>query len=229
MQNGSSRKPSEATEGETQTPTDTAMDTEPSAAGAKDPSSTVCYFNLRCLNKDCAYAHQSPAAPPGTEIDMSNTCSFAAACKNSQCHGKHPSPALIAAYKAEQECRFGPNCNNPNCPFKHPTKPLCSFGASCTNKDCKFTHLQTKCKFNPCTNSRCPYQHEPGQNRNMSAFSWSKDQANQSEQQSEETGDQGQSHVSNRRFVTEGEEEFIKPDEGQDGAGQAAQQEEVPT
>lgn len=229
QQNGAARKPAEAVEGgETQQSGDTAMDTEPTSAGAKDPSSTVCYFNLRCLNKDCAYAHQSPAAPPGTEIDMSNTCSFAAACKNSQCHGKHPSPALIAAYKAEQECRFGPNCNNPNCPFKHPTKPLCSFGASCTNKDCKFTHLQTKCKFNPCTNSRCPYQHEPGQNRNMSAFSWSKDQANQSEQQNEEMGEQDQSHVSNRKFVTEDEEEFIKPDEGQDNVGGETKQEEVP-
>lgn len=226
-QNGATRKVPENTDGEVQN--DTTMDAEPTSAGSKDPSSTVCYFNLRCLNKDCVYAHQSPAAPPGTEIDMSNTCSYAAACKNSQCHGKHPSPALIAAYKAEQECRFGPNCNNPNCPFKHPTKPLCSFGASCTNKDCKFTHLQTKCKFNPCTNSRCPYQHEPGQNRNMSAFSWSKDQANASSQQNQESGDQNQGHVSNRKFVTEDEEEFIKPEQSHGASEGGMMQEEVAT
>lgn len=62
----------------------------------------------------------------------------------------------------------------------------------------------------------------------MSAFSWSKDQVNQSEQQNEEMGEQDQSHVSNRKFVTEDEEEFIKPDEEQGNAGGEAKQEEVP-
>lgn len=209
-----SRKPSEAGDSENQTPTDTAMDADAAAAGAgpKDPSSTICYFNLRCLNKDCQYAHQSPSAPPGTEVDLSQTCSFGAACKNNQCHGKHPSPATITAHKAEQECKFFPNCTNPNCPFKHPTMPLCQFGASCTNKDCKFTHLKTKCKFNPCTNARCPFAHDPGQNRNMSQFTWTKDQGQHTPSQ-DGVGDGD--HVSNRKFVTEGEEEFIKPEEAQ--------------
>ncbi|KAJ9657053.1 hypothetical protein H2198_004545 [Neophaeococcomyces mojaviensis] len=217
LQNGS-RKAAEAIEGETQTPTDTAMDVSEALSpttGPKDPASTICYFNLRCLNKDCQYAHQSPVAPPGADIDMTQTCSFGAACKNAKCHAKHPSPAQITAHKAEQECRFWPNCTNPNCAFKHPTMPLCSFGASCTNKDCKFTHLQTKCKFNPCTNSRCPYQHEPGQHRSMAAFQWTKDQANGSEQQGQEGDDQSENHVSNRKFVVEGEEELIKPQEEQ--------------
>lgn len=226
-QNGS-RKPSEATEGgENQGSTDTAMETESTqATGHKDPTSTVCYFNLRCLNKDCPYAHQSPAAPAGTEIDLTQVCSFGAACKNTACHGKHPSPALIAAHKAEQECKFFPNCTNPNCQFKHPTMPLCQFGASCTNKDCKFTHLKTKCKFNPCTNARCPFTHEPGQNRNMSAFSWTKDQANQ--QPVAETPAENQEHVSNRKFVVDGEEELIKGEEMGDAAG-GGQETEVAT
>ncbi|KAK5949132.1 hypothetical protein OHC33_009873 [Knufia fluminis] len=209
-----SRKPSEAVEGENQMPTDTAMEGAESTsnAGPKDPSSTICYFNLRCLNKECQYAHQSPAAPVGTEVDMSSTCSFGAACKNTACHGKHPSPALIAAHKAEQECKFFPNCTNPNCSFKHPTMPLCQFGASCNNKECKFTHLKTKCKFNPCTNSRCPFQHEPGQNRNMAAFTWTKDQAMNEQPQEEgpENENGNENHVSNRRFVVEGDEELIK-------------------
>ena len=230
-QNGS-RKPSEVTEGEAQTPTDTAMDTESIAAGSadpKDPTSTKCYFGLRCLNKECQYAHQSPSAPPGTEIDMSQNCSFGAACKNTACKARHPSPALITAHKAEQECKFFPNCSNPNCPFKHPTMPLCTFGASCTNKDCKFTHLKTKCKFNPCTNARCPFTHDPGQNRNQASYSWTKDQAFQQQPEDEA---EGQDHVSNRRFVNEGEEEFIKPDgeeQETEGGEQQAQQEEVAT
>ena len=225
-----SRKPSEALEGENQPqPTDTSMEgADPTAsAGPKDPSSTVCYFNLRCLNKECQYAHQSPAAPAGTDVDMSTTCSFGAACKNTACHGKHPSPALITAHKAEQECKFFPNCTNPNCAFKHPTMPLCQFGASCNNKDCKFTHLKTKCKFNPCTNSRCPFTHEPGQNRNMAAFSWTKDQ--EMAQPEQEEGAENENHVSNRRFVVEGEEELIKGgEEDQETAG-GGQQEEVVT
>lgn len=225
VQNGS-RKPSETTEGgdaQTQTSGDTPMDTESAVtSNSKDPASTICYFNLRCLNKECQYAHQSPAAPVGTEIDMSQTCSFGAACKNNQCHGKHPSPALIAAHKAEQECKFWPNCTNPNCPFKHPTMPLCQFGASCTNKDCKWTHLKTKCKFNPCTNARCPFAHDQGQNRNMSAFSWTKDQGDQ--QQNEDT-----EGTHNRKFVVEGEEEFIKPEQEMETAADSGQQQEVAT
>ncbi|KAK5080964.1 hypothetical protein LTR05_008281 [Lithohypha guttulata] len=230
-QNGS-RKPSEATvEGEGQMIPDAMEGTDATnaatvqPAGPKDPSSTVCYFNLRCLNKECLYAHQSPSAPPGTEIDMSQTCSFGAACKNAQCHGKHPSPAMITAHKAEQECKFFPNCTNPNCPFKHPTMPLCQFGASCKNEDCKFTHLKTKCKFNPCTNARCPFAHEPGQNRNMSSFSWSKDQAEQASQATQGADDQ--SHVSTRRFVTEGEEEFIKPEAEEHGEEAKEEEQEM--
>ena len=204
-----SRKSSEIAEdgAEAQTSTDTPMDTDNSAS--KDPATTICYFNLRCLNKECPYAHQSPSAPLGTEIDLTETCQFGAACKNTACHGKHPSPAQIAAHKAEQECRFFPNCTNANCQFKHPSMPLCSFGASCNNKDCKFTHLKTKCKYNPCTNARCPFTHDAGQSRTMSQFTWTKDQAEQPQQPQQQR--EGEfDHVSNRKFVVEGEEELIK-------------------
>lgn len=227
-QNGS-RKPSETTEGGENQSVDSAMETESTnTIGPKDPTSTVCYFNLRCLNKDCPYAHQSPAAPAGTEIDMSNTCSFGAACKNTACHGKHPSPALITAHKAEQECKFFPNCTNPNCPFKHPSMPLCQFGASCTNKDCKFTHLKTKCKFNPCTNARCPFAHDPGQNRNMAAFTWTKDQQLQ-QQPLEATAVDNEDHVSNRKFVVEGEEELIRGEDSNEAVAGGGQETEVAT
>lgn len=203
-QNGANRKPS--AEGDAESQADSAMDTESTAAASKqDPSQTVCYFNLRCTNENCPYVHQSPSAPPGIEIDMSNECAFGVACKNSKCNGKHPSPAKLRAFKAEQTCKFWPQCFKPDCPFKHPSMPVCQFGASCTNKDCKFTHLTQKCKFNPCKNPKCPYQHDEGQNKGFAGFQWTKDSANQ-EQES------GAEHVSDRKFVVEGEEELIKPE-----------------
>ena len=78
-----------------------------------EPSSTMCKFNLRCSNPDCPYVHQSPAALPGTTIDMNDTCDFGAACKNKKCVGKHPSPAQRQKFQSEQECAFWPNCRDP--------------------------------------------------------------------------------------------------------------------
>lgn len=228
------------TEGDSMETDSVALTQSSGGPNSKDPATTICYFNLRCLNKDCPYAHQSPSAPNGITFDPTTPCQYNAACKNPHCAHRHPSPALIMAHKAEQECKFWPNCTNPNCGFKHPTAPLCSFGASCTNKDCKFTHLQTKCKFNPCTNTRCPYLHEPGQSRSMAAFTWTKEQGNlgaaQQKALAEEQSNAGQDggggggeytgssghHVSNRKFVLEGqEEELIKP-----GAGMETQEQE---
>lgn len=183
----------------------------------KDPSSTVCYFNLRCTNKTCPYVHQSPVAPEGVTIDMSDTCSFGSACKNPKCVGKHPSPATKQAHQAEEMCKFFPNCANAMCPFKHPTMPLCSWGASCKNKDCRFTHLTTPCRFNPCLNPKCPYKHEEGQNKTFEDYQWTPD--------SKPKESDGKEHVSERKFVdNDMEEELIKPQTESNGA---AQQQEV--
>ncbi|KAL9021426.1 MAG: hypothetical protein Q9185_001323 [Variospora sp. 1 TL-2023] len=38
----------------------------------EQPSDTICKFNLKCSKTDCPYAHQSPAAPPGTTLDLSS-------------------------------------------------------------------------------------------------------------------------------------------------------------
>ncbi|KAL4929826.1 mRNA-binding protein NAB2 [Aspergillus undulatus] len=190
---------------------DTGMDTRPDQAtqnGGHDESNTdsPCHFNLRCTRKDCPYAHQSPAAPEGTPIDVSDSCSYGAACKNRKCTGRHPSPAVKSAHQAEAVCRFFPNCTNPHCHFKHPSMPLCRNGADCTTPDCKFTHLQVPCKFNPCLNPSCPYKHAEGQRGAFSDKVWTADSA------------QGKAHVSERKFVNDEDapEELIKPESGPD-------------
>ena len=167
-----------------------------------DPAATVCRFNLACTKEDCAYAHQSPAAPPGTTIDVTDECSFGAACKSRKCVARHPSPAKKINHQAEQDCKFFPNCTNPACPFRHPTMPLCRNGADCTRDHCRFTHLKAACKYNPCLNPTCPYKHLEGQKRG--AFDdkvWIANSVGE------------RSHVSERKFVDAdgGEEELIIP------------------
>jgi hypothetical protein len=170
-----------------------------------NPEESVCKYNLKCTNKECKFAHQSPAAPPGVSVDVNDVCSFGAACKNRKCVGRHPSPAQKFAHQSEQDCKFFPNCQNPRCPFKHPSMPLCRNGADCTTANCKFTHVTTKCKFNPCLNPNCAFAHEEGQQGGFKDKVWT----------SETTGD----HVSERKFVKEdGTEELVKPEDGHDSS-----------
>jgi nuclear polyadenylated RNA-binding protein NAB2 len=180
-------------------PAPSAMDVELTPAPERAPADTTCKFNLSCTNKDCIYAHQSPAAPPGTAIDVADVCSFGAACKNRKCTGRHPSPAQKIAHQTEQDCKFFPNCTNPRCPFRHPAMPLCRNGADCTTPNCKFTHVKTMCKFNPCLNPTCPFKHEEGQKRGK--FDDKVWVAGEKE------------HVSERKFVDESQvvEELIVP------------------
>ncbi|KAI1488818.1 hypothetical protein F5X96DRAFT_680192 [Biscogniauxia mediterranea] len=160
-----------------------------------NPETTVCKYNLACTNKECKFAHQSPAAPPHTNVDVTDVCTFGVACKNRKCVGRHPSPATKRAHQNEQECKFYPNCTNPGCPFKHPDMPVCRNGGDCAVEGCKFTHLQTMCKYKPCTNRFCPYKHEEGQRGTYQDKVWTADGSN--------------SHVSERRFVDQGAAEEV--------------------
>ncbi|PGH13012.1 hypothetical protein AJ80_06496 [Polytolypa hystricis UAMH7299] len=176
---------------------------------------SVCRFNLRCTRKDCPYAHQSPAAPEGTPVDVTDHCPFGAACKNRKCAARHPSPSQKAAHQSEEICRFFPHCANPRCTFQHPSMPMCRNGADCTVSGCKFTHLQVPCKFNPCLNRTCPYKHVEGQKGVFADKVWT-------------AGEEG-THVSERKFVDENaEEELIKPGATQD-SNQDAQKDEIIT
>jgi len=179
------------------TPLDSAL------TPTRNPSETVCKFNLACTKPDCPFVHQSPAAPPNIAIDMSDTCSFGAACKNHKCVGKHPSPAQRILHQAEQDCKYWPNCTNPHCPFKHPSVASCRNGADCNVPGCTFWHNPTMCKYDPCTNAACPYKHAEGQKRGRFADKvW-------------QAGSEKKAHVSERKFVEEdGEEELILPGSG---------------
>ncbi|KAG9242991.1 nuclear polyadenylated RNA-binding protein-like protein Nab2 [Calycina marina] len=172
-------------------------DTEMSESKPEIDPATTCRFNLTCTNKECNYAHQSPAAPPGANIDPTDECKFGAACKNRKCNGRHPSPALITAHKQEQDCMFYPNCTKgDSCPFRHPTIPPCRNGADCTIANCKFTHMKTVCKYNPCLNPICTFKHEEGQKRGKF----------------EDKVWVAKEHVSERKFVDEGAaEELVLP------------------
>lgn len=177
--------------------TEGGEDMDMSGREPPNPDETICKYNLRCTNRECKFAHQSPAAPPGTAVDVNDPCSFGAACKNRKCVGRHPSPATKLAHQGEQDCKFFPNCHNPNCPFKHPSMPLCRNGAGCTTENCKFTHVKTKCKFNPCLNPHCAFTHEEGQQGGFKDKVWTP----------------GGEHVSDRKFVDGGSEEMVKPDD----------------
>lgn len=165
---------------------------------AANPEETICRFNLNCTNKDCKFAHQSPAAPPGVTVDIKDVCSFGAACKNFKCVGRHPSPAIKAAHQSEQDCKFWPNCQNPRCTFKHPTKPPCRNGGDCKTPGCEFYHTTVMCKFRPCTNRFCTFKHEDGQRGTFADKVWVADGANTQ-------------HVSERKFADEkvAEEEVL--------------------
>ncbi|CCU76270.1 unnamed protein product [Blumeria hordei] len=182
-----------------------------------DPENTTCKYNLACTNKDCKFAHQSPAAPAGSNIDFNDTCSFGAACKNRKCVGKHPSPAQKIAHQTELDCKYFPNCTNPRCPFRHPSMPLCRNGAECTTDECKYTHVKTMCKFNPCLNPSCTFKHNEGQKRGkFEDRVW--------------TSDVTKDHVSERKFVNEdGPEELIVPGISEGGMNQTSHKRQLAT
>lgn len=135
------------------------------------PFDTMCKFNLKCLNPDCPFAHQSPANTRAhINLDMTDTCSYGAACTNNKCLARHPSPAkrsaFVASAKSEVVCKFFPNCSAGNqCPFKHPSTPACRNGADCKVEGCPFSHSQIACRYNPCTRRDCLYKHAEGQKR----------------------------------------------------------------
>lgn len=162
---------------------------------APNPEETMCKFNTRCANRECKFAHQSPAAPPGVTVDVKDVCTFGAACKNRKCVGRHPSPATKVAHQSELDCKFYPNCANPHCTFRHPAMPPCRNGGECKVPNCKFTHIKTPCRFNPCTNRVCPFTHEEGQRGTFKDKVWVADE-----------------HVSERKFVQDGgDEELVLP------------------
>ncbi|KAF2878028.1 hypothetical protein BDV95DRAFT_556546 [Massariosphaeria phaeospora] len=177
----------------------------------KEPSNTMCRWNMRCGNPECVYVHQSPAAPDGTPVDMNDECQYGAACTNHKCVGKHPSPARKQKFQAEQECAFHPNCRDQaHCPYKHPSVSPCRNGADCTKPGCTFWHTKVMCKFAPCTNMHCPYKHVEGQKQKQKKSNkWVAPKTEDNGANGEEAKKE---HVSERKFIDEAAaEELIIP------------------
>lgn len=142
---------------------DSSMEVD--SGDASDKFSTMCRFNLSCTIPTCPFAHQSPAAPPNTSVDLSDTCAHGVACTNHKCSARHPSPAQKNSHQQDVECKYYPNCTNPRCPFRHPTEKPCKFGDACSNANCKFAHPKIMCRYNPCLNPGCQFKHADGQKR----------------------------------------------------------------
>jgi hypothetical protein len=182
---------------------DTAMGDDAASQHSEQPTAppakTMCKYNLFCTKVDCPFAHQSPAAPQGTLLDMDSECTFGAACKNHKCVARHPSPAKKLEHQQMQDCKFGPFCTNPACAFRHVQTQPCRNGGDCTTPNCTFFHTTTECKFTPCTNTRCHFKHKDGQKAGPGGANvW-------------KAGEEGQ-HISERRFVNdEAAEEIIIP------------------
>ncbi|KAK9460073.1 uncharacterized protein V1516DRAFT_678845 [Lipomyces oligophaga] len=136
----------------------------------------ICKFGLKCANKDCAYAHPTPANGSALVLNT-EVCLAGLGCSDENCVKSHPSPASGDATMADgisddafdkrflETCRYHPYCTNNNCKYRHPLSSiLCRNGADCTRQDCMYTHpLSTPCRFGvSCTNSYCAYTHPDG-------------------------------------------------------------------
>jgi hypothetical protein len=164
---------------------------------SRDPSQTMCKFNVHCTKADCPFAHQSPAAAPGVLVDTTSECTYGVACKNFKCVSRHPSPAKKIEHQQQVECKFGPYCQNPKCLFKHSNAAPCRNGGDCTAPGCTFYHSTTECKFSPCTNPRCQFKHKEGQ-KALTTNVW-------------KAGEDKKDHISDRKFINGEEEEVIIP------------------
>lgn len=206
-QNGHNAHQSNTTRSDSAPPQGEDADMGDGKGEATNPEEIVCRYNLKCTNRECKWAHQSPAAPPGVTMDLKDVCSFGAACKNFKCVGRHPSPATKAAHQSEQDCKFWPNCQNARCPFRHPSKPPCRNGGDCKTPGCDFYHSTVMCKFNPCTNRYCTFKHEDGQRGAFADKVWTAD------------GASSNTHVSERKFADEKatEEQVLPGDDAMEG------------
>ncbi|CCG83400.1 putative Nuclear polyadenylated RNA-binding protein Nab2 [Taphrina deformans PYCC 5710] len=107
--------------------------------------------------------HQNGYAKAMPETDGSAPiCKFGEACTNRACHFAHPSPASkngSSIVLNSDACPAAIECKDENCSFSHPSP---------SNKYTPGVKLNTMageimCRFNPCLNPSCRFQHGPGQ------------------------------------------------------------------
>ena len=145
-------------------------------SGKDDETVPLCKFANGCTKPDCPFAHPTPAAGPEGLVLRNEMCPQGRDCQNKECELGHPSPAVEGGghRKETETCKFFPNCHNPECPYKHPVMPIaqalsipCKFGQHCTRPNCIYSHeISVPCRYRPCLNANCPFQHEEGQQPN---------------------------------------------------------------
>lgn len=195
-----------------------SMDLDDGANRPQPKFSTLCRFNQACTNPSCDFAHQNPTSNTPVNVDLSTTCTFGAGCTNFKCTGRHPSPAQSGNQQSQGlqvDCKFWPHCTNAACPFRHGSAAPCRNGPDCKVEGCTFAHSKIACRFNPCTNSRCTFKHEPGQKAGAKKFEdkvWSKGKF-ETEEGKEELILPGQQQENGNAEV--------KEEKMEDGAGQA--------
>lgn len=223
-----------------------SMEVESGSQSQKlDASTTMCRFNLSCTKPDCNFVHQSPAAPPGTAIDMNDTCSFSAGCKNRKCTARHPSPANLSPMDRPLSSgpphQHAPYANHSHGPASagalggHDTRPDCRFYPHCTNPSCPFKHpSMPPCRNGAdCTVPNCHFYHnttackyDPCLNPTC-PYRHAEGQKRGSYKDKVwvsgggQGDEEGKEHVSERKFVDEGmDEELVRGDGDNDGDGE---------
>lgn len=89
-------------------------------------------------------------------------CKFGEACTNRTCHFSHPSPASkngSSIVVHSEMCNQGMECKDEQCSYSHPSP---------SNQYTPGVKLNTmsaeiQCKFHPCLNPSCRFQHSAGQ------------------------------------------------------------------
>ena len=137
--------------------------TEKKEISPEEAWKSICKKNLFCTFVGCPFAHQSPQAPPGTNVDLDAECPVGAGCSDRTCKKKHKSPASAPNWQGPPICKYYPYCTNPHCKFDHRDSYPCPNGGDCKYPNCQYTHLRIPCKFEPCTNPACQFQHREGQ------------------------------------------------------------------
>lgn len=135
-----------------------------------EPQIALCKFKEKCANKDCKFAHPTPANSQASVIEYI-WCPDKEKCENPECLKAHPSASLvrdpepIEVANHLEACKFGNRCTNPRCKFRHATSTvICRNGSECTRPDCFFSHpINEPCKFGVnCGKPNCLFQHPEG-------------------------------------------------------------------
>lgn len=92
-------------------------------------------------------------------------CKFGEACTNRACHFSHPSPASkngSSIVLHAESCQEGMSCKDEQCSYSHPS-PSNQYTPGVKLNPQSTATSEIHCKFHPCLNPACRFQHAPNQ------------------------------------------------------------------